>query len=320
MAVAAPRPLPLGSNLQRLYSARWMTSWVMEMDTIKGHTPFIVTRWRDSYLPPTVRGRTLQHFDVPQGELKLKENKKTISSLEIILKKRKYRFVFSLYKTLRAQSSYADSLSLWCLLWVVHPQPMSQRAAAARGAAAPLPPSLPLTRPLCLDTLTPPHLPSVTPRTPSMKLPLLLPCHPRLPGLPRLCRPQHPCPPATMRGRSAVYAASSGNRSQRRRSAGSPTSGRWRCGSSSTRSTSALWRSCSGSRRRQWQAYVGWLRPLEPQPVSPGPGPLKRAAKMRWVFISLLEHWHLKLWEICYDFNNGAVSDWGQYIQHIRPE
>uniref|UniRef100_A0A3Q1EM87 FH2 domain-containing protein 1-like n=1 Tax=Acanthochromis polyacanthus TaxID=80966 RepID=A0A3Q1EM87_9TELE len=45
---------------------------------------------------------------------------------------------------------------------------MSQRAAAARAAAAPRPPSLPRIRPLCLDTLTPPCLPS-TPMPPSMK-------------------------------------------------------------------------------------------------------------------------------------------------------
>lgn len=214
--------------------------------------------------------------------------RKLISSLEIILKKRKYWFNQFVYHTL---SAYADCLFLWCWLWVVHLQPMSQRAAAVRGAAAPLhPPSPPLTHPLCLDKLTPAHCPSVMPPAPlSMKLPHLLPCRPHLQGHPRPLHPRQPRPPTTTRGRSAASAVSSGSRYQRRRYVGSPTSGRWRCGSSSTRSMFAPWRSCSASRRRRRQAYVSERQPLEPQLVSPGLAPSRRAARMRWVVVMSLK-------------------------------
>lgn len=57
MAVVTPRPRSLlGGNLQRLCWARWTTSWVMEMDRIKGQahslwldegTPTFLLQWAD---------------------------------------------------------------------------------------------------------------------------------------------------------------------------------------------------------------------------------------------------------------------------------
>lgn len=156
---------------------------------------------------------------------------------------------------------------------------MSQRAAAAREAAAPLPPTSPPTHPLCLDTLTTPYLPSAMPPTPlSTELPHLLPCRPHLQEHPRRLRPHLP---TTTRGRSAACAASSGSRYRRRRYGESPTSGRWRCGSSSTRSTFARWRSCSGSRRMLGQGYVGRRQLVETHLVFPDPARSRRAARMR---------------------------------------
>lgn len=178
-----------------------------------------------------------------------------------------------MYHSVSASSSHADSSSLWCLLWVVHPQP-----AAVRGAAAP-----PLTRPLCPDTFTPTCLPSTMLQAPlSMKPPLLLLCHPHLPPLLLLHHLRRLCPRTTTLGRSVVCAAFSGNRSRRRRCAGSPTSGRWRCDSSSTRSTFALWRSCSGSRRRRRPAFEGWPPALGRQLVCHDPAHSRRAVRMRW--------------------------------------
>lgn len=161
---------------------------------------------------------------------------------------------------------------------------MSQRAAAARGVAAPhrSPPPPPI-RPLCPDKHTAARPPSVMPPTRlNIKLPHRLPCRPHLQGHP--LRPLRPRPPTTTRGRSAVSAASSGSRYLRRRCAESPTSGRWRCGSSSsTRLTFAPWRSCLGSRRRRRQACAAKHSTLEPQLVFPGLVPSRRAARMRYM-------------------------------------
>lgn len=172
---------------------------------------------------------------------------------------------------------------LWCLVWVVHPSPMSPRAAAARRAA----PSLPLTCPPCLQTLIPPCLflamsltsPSRTTPLPSRPRPLehLHPHH-----------PQQPRPPTPTGEKSGVCGASTGSPSQRRRSAGSQTSGRLRSGSSSSRSTSALWRSCLGSRRRWPPIYVE--QHLERHRVCPGPALLRRAARGRWVEENMNPH------------------------------
>lgn len=166
---------------------------------------------------------------------------------------------------------------------------MSQRAAAVRVAAAPLhPPSPPLTLPLCLGIPMPAHQPSMMPPTQrSTKHLHLLPYHLHLQGRPH---PLHLQPhPPTTQGRSAGSAASSGSQYRRRRCAGNPTSGRWRCGSSSTRSMCAPWRSCSASRRRRRQAYVRQHQLLEPYLVSPDPALLRRVARMRWVLVTSLK-------------------------------
>lgn len=155
---------------------------------------------------------------------------------------------------------------------------MSQRAAAARGAAAPPPPpsSPPPPHPLCPDTLTPSLMRPATPRP--QHLPLR-PCHLCLQERRRLLRPRRPRPPTP--GRSVGCAAFSGSPYQRRRCAGSPTSGRWRCGSSSIRLTSAPWRSSSGSRRRRGQVHEPQCRPRRPRIASPGLVPSRRAPRRR---------------------------------------
>lgn len=176
----------------------------------------------------------------------------------------------------------AGCLVLGCLLWVARPQPMSQRAAAARGAAAPLPPPTPppLPRPLCPDTRTPSLM---RPAMPGPQHLPLRPCRLRLQERRRLLHPRRPRPPTA--GRSVEFAASSGSPYQRRRCAGSPTSGRWRCGSSSTRLTSAPWRSSSGSRRRLRRARERQRRTRRPRIASPGPVPSRRAPRRRWAAV-----------------------------------
>lgn len=158
---------------------------------------------------------------------------------------------------------------------------MSQRAAAVRRAAAPLPPLLPLTHPLCQDRLTPWTMVSI-------KLPHPLPCLPHLQGHPHLPRPWRQHPPATTWGKSAACAASSGSPSQRRRCVGNQTSGRWRCGSSSTRSTFGPWRSSLGSRKMRWWVYEVRRQQPEPQLIYRDPAPLKTAVRMRWVLVKTI--------------------------------
>ena len=147
---------------------------------------------------------------------------------------------------------------LWCTSRAPWAWPVRQRGSV---------------RTLCLDR--PPslrRLHAVEPplRTPGLQPPLRP--HPLLPLSRRSARRP------TARGRSAGCAASTGRPSPRRRCGGSPTSGRWPCGSSSTRSTCAPWRSCSASRRRAPGAVPP---PVEPH-AADAPEPPSRRARMRW--------------------------------------
>lgn len=202
---------------------------------------------------------------------------------------------FFLIYSLPAQSSCGDSPPLWCLLWIVDVPLMIQRAAAVRRAAAPHPPS-PQICLLCLNTLSPHYLPSAmalipSNMEPSLHLRLLPHCHLHLRGCPLLLLPQCQLPPTPTEGKSAAFGASSGSRSLRRRYVGNPTSGRWQDDSSSTRSMSALWRSCSGNKRRRRWGSDRWHQPLEPLLVWPGLDRSKRAARKRWVSVMTCTWW-----------------------------
>lgn len=259
MALTAHHPLPLGGTLQRLCSTRRTTAWVMEVEDRPG-----THHWRRDTFPVVAVGW--------RSVLMLSR----VKNINLCFGIRSEALVWS-GCFLRQHRACADCFALGCLLWVACPQPMSQRAAAAMGAAALLPPPspAPLTYPLCPDTLTPSRMQPAAPRSPHLPL---HPCRPCLRGRRRhLLRSRRPCPPTP--GRSVESAASSGSPYQRRRCAGSPTSGRWRCGSSSTRLTSALWRSSLGIRRRR--RHVRERPTPGPQITSPGLGPSRRAPKRR---------------------------------------
>lgn len=128
-----------------------------------------LTRWWDSHTPGTERGHRLRQ---PFWSMFFRSEKENLINWKSLKKRKDWSYLlYSLCTTLSLHRAHMLTAypwywalpcsAVWCMLWVVHLQPMTRRVAAVRGAAAPLLPSPPLTFPLCLATLMPPYLPSV---------------------------------------------------------------------------------------------------------------------------------------------------------------